>query len=260
LSRRYYSSTAAETALTATIGTSDLSFSVGALTGYPSPPFTAAIDRGNASEELVEVTSVAGNSVTVTRGVDGSAPKTHSANATFEHVTSARDFDEANAFINGGASAAYVEKAGDTMTGPLTVDEGIGSVRLRAGLGTVGTSESTTSTAFTDLATVGPDVLVIAPPSGIVRIDTICRAQVDVAGNAAIMSYQVLVDATSAVVRDASDSRAAVTRSSASVSMSNADIISGLAAGTQYRVRPRYRTGAGTSTFLDRRLIVTPVL
>jgi len=76
---------------------------VAALTGYPAQtPFTAIIDPDTASEEVVEVTNVAGTTLTVTRGVDGTTASSHNAGAVFRHGVSARDFDEANAFVNGG--------------------------------------------------------------------------------------------------------------------------------------------------------------
>lgn len=115
---RNYSSTASRTTISATISPSDTTLSVASLTGYPAPPFTAAIDRGNASEELVTVTAVAGNSVTITRGVDGSAAKTHSAQAAFEHVTSARDFKDATSVTSTDGQAYDSARLGG-MSAPL---------------------------------------------------------------------------------------------------------------------------------------------
>jgi hypothetical protein len=73
------------------------------LSGYPNQfPFTAIIDPDTASEEVVEVSAAAGTTLTVTRGVDGTSGVSHNAGAVFRHGVSARDFDEANAFVNGG--------------------------------------------------------------------------------------------------------------------------------------------------------------
>ena len=103
MARRYYSSTAVATTLSASVNNSATSITVTALSGYPNQfPFTAIIDPDTASEEVVEVTAAAGTTLTVTRGVDGTSGVSHNAGAVFRHGVSARDFDEANAFVNGG--------------------------------------------------------------------------------------------------------------------------------------------------------------
>lgn len=112
MSRRYYSSTAIETTLSGAASNSTTSISVNALTGYPSStPWTAVIDPDTASEEVVEVTAVAGTTLTVTRGVDGTSALSHTAGAKFLHGVSARDFDESNAHINDTTSSAHSQFA-----------------------------------------------------------------------------------------------------------------------------------------------------
>lgn len=97
---RYYSSTAAKTALNGGITNSATSILVNALTGYPvSTPWTAILDRDTATEEVVTVTSVSGLTATVIRGVDGTSGVAHSSGGTFEHGVSARDFTEPQAHI-----------------------------------------------------------------------------------------------------------------------------------------------------------------
>ena len=117
MARRYYSSTAVATTLSASANNSDTSIDVTALSGYPvSTPWTAIIDPDTASEEVVEVTNVSGTTLTVTRGVDGTSGVSHSAGAVFRHGVSARDFDEANAFVNGGGIAnSLVDAKGDLI-------------------------------------------------------------------------------------------------------------------------------------------------
>jgi len=101
MARRYYSSTAVATTLSALASNSTTSITVTALTGYPNQtPWTAIIDPDTASEEVVEVTGVAGTTLTVTRGVDGTSAVQHSAGAVFRHGVSGRDFDEANSHVN----------------------------------------------------------------------------------------------------------------------------------------------------------------
>lgn len=113
--RRYYSSTAVATTLSGSINNSTTSVTVTALSGFPNTtPWTAIIDKDTASEEVVTVTAVAGTTLTVTRGVDGTSAVSHNAGAGFSHGVSARDFDEANSHVNDTTTdvhSQYVTKA-----------------------------------------------------------------------------------------------------------------------------------------------------
>lgn len=90
---RYYSSVAQQTSLTASIAPSTTSIAVASTVGFPSTtPYTLALDFGQANEELVEVTGVAGLNLTVTRSIDGTSASDHAAGAVVRHVSSGRDF------------------------------------------------------------------------------------------------------------------------------------------------------------------------
>ncbi len=123
--RRYYSSTAVATTLSASANNSTTSITVTALSGFPvSTPWTAILDPDTASEEVVTVTNVSGTTLTVTRGVDGTSAVSHNSGAVFRHGVSARDFDEANSHVNDTTTdvhSQYVTKAlvdakGDLVT------------------------------------------------------------------------------------------------------------------------------------------------
>lgn len=95
MANRYYSNTAVATTITGAINNTATTIPVAATTGYPvSYPFTAVIDSGTASEELVTVTGAAGLNLTVTRGSDGTSAVSHSSGASFKHVLSAQDVRE----------------------------------------------------------------------------------------------------------------------------------------------------------------------
>jgi len=100
---RLYSSIAQPTTLATGISNSDTTISVMATVGYPaiSPgnTFTVALDYGGATEELVDVTAVAGNVWTVTRGVDGTSAQSHSGGAVVRHTSSGRDFADMQSHI-----------------------------------------------------------------------------------------------------------------------------------------------------------------
>lgn len=99
MATRNYSSIAQPTTLASGISSTDTTVAVEATVGYPIPPFCVALDDGAATEELVDVTAVAGNVWTVTRGVDGTSAQAHSGGAVVRHSTSGRDFAEMQAHI-----------------------------------------------------------------------------------------------------------------------------------------------------------------
>lgn len=117
---RYYANAPATT-LTSGISSSATSITVASVTSLPITfPFTLIIDRGEATEEVVEVTAGAGTTLTVTRGVDGTTAFAHALNAVVEHGISARDAREANEHINSGTAvhglAGSVVGTTDTQT------------------------------------------------------------------------------------------------------------------------------------------------
>ena len=113
--RRYYSSTAARTTLSADISNVAVTIGVTAVSGWPASfPYTIIIDQDTINEEVVTVTARAGTTLTVTRGVDGTTGVAHSAGAAVNHGVSARDFDEPNAFLNAGTLPLVTAK-GDLL-------------------------------------------------------------------------------------------------------------------------------------------------
>lgn len=99
MTKRNYTNTATEGALATSATATDLSFSLSSFAGFPAVPFTAVLDRGTASEEVVLVTAVSGTTATATRGYDATTAKSHAAGAQFLHVAVAKDYEEAGAHI-----------------------------------------------------------------------------------------------------------------------------------------------------------------
>lgn len=136
---RFYSSTARTTALTSGIDGATTSITVDATTGFPTQfPFTLAIDIDTTDEELVDVTAAAGNTLTVTRGVDGTVGLSHEAGAVVKHVGTGRDWqdsrdhEEASTDVHGvGATSSVVGTEtvqtleGKTMDGGLNTFQNI---------------------------------------------------------------------------------------------------------------------------------------
>lgn len=119
---RNYSSTAAETTLSAGVDASATTLSVSATTGFPATPFVLAVDADAAAQELVLVTNVAGTSLTVTRGYDSTVASAHSTGAVVQHSHAAIDFREANSHVNAisGVHGTTGSVVGTTDTQTLT--------------------------------------------------------------------------------------------------------------------------------------------
>ena len=92
---RYYSNTASQAVLVSPATPSDAVLSVDTVGGFPASfPFTLVIDPDTLSSEVVNVTAVAGTTLTVERGQDNTSAVSHSAGAVVTHDHTARDFQE----------------------------------------------------------------------------------------------------------------------------------------------------------------------
>lgn len=112
MARRFYSSTAQPMSVTGTIGPSDLIIAINSVSGLPSStPFTLVLDPGTSAEEIITVNAVAGLSLTVIRGEDGTAAQTHLPGAQVRHKATARDLREPQVHID---SATNVHGLGPT--------------------------------------------------------------------------------------------------------------------------------------------------
>jgi len=93
--------TSAGTTATVVSGTSLL----GGATISAGETFTVVIDPDTALEEIVDVTAVSTNTLTITRGIDGSTGVAHSAGAVVRHMAIGRDYREANQHIENTTTA-----------------------------------------------------------------------------------------------------------------------------------------------------------
>lgn len=107
--------------LSAPLASSATSVTVTGFTGIPTVPFTVTLDRNTPTEEICLVTAVAGSTLTVTRGFDGTAAIAHSAGATIEHTAGAIEYQEANAHTNATANV-------HGSTGNVVGDQGAQSI------------------------------------------------------------------------------------------------------------------------------------
>lgn len=145
--RRYYSSIAQRTTLSASVSASATTITVAAAQGFPSSlPWTAILDQDTVLEEVINVTARSGTTLTVERGQDGTTAVAHGNGASFNHGVSARDFDEPNAFINGTgvvSTALIADRAvtaakvgsGSATNGQALVADGAGGASWGAAAG-----------------------------------------------------------------------------------------------------------------------------
>ncbi len=129
MTTRKYSSRSQQTTLTAPLTSNATTMSVvsgsalmGGKTLTGTQTYTVVIDPDTALEEIVDVTLYSsGNTITITRNIDGSTGQAHSAGAVVRHMAIGRDYQEANDHIEAvtghGATGAVV---GTTNTQTLT--------------------------------------------------------------------------------------------------------------------------------------------
>jgi len=129
MTTRKYSSRAQQTTLASGITSGDATMTVvsgsnlmGGKTPAVGQTYTVVIDPDTSTEEIVDVSNYAsGNTLTITRAIDGSLATAHSAGAIVRHMVIGRDLQDANdhteATTGHGATGAVV---GTTNTQTLT--------------------------------------------------------------------------------------------------------------------------------------------
>jgi hypothetical protein len=120
MTRRFYSSTAQRTTLASDVTAVATTMVVNAATSFPAVPWRAIVDADTVNEEVITVTNRSGTTLTIVRGVDGTAGTSHLAGASFRHGVSAADFDEPNAHVNSDAVHIGVYTSGTRPGSPTT--------------------------------------------------------------------------------------------------------------------------------------------
>ena len=129
MTTRKYSSRSQQTTLTAALSSSGTSATVvsgsallGGVTISSGETFTVVIDPDTALEEIVDVTAVSTNTLTIVRGIDGSSGQAHSAGAVVRHMAIGRDFRESNLHVeaSSGVHGVTGSVVGTTDTQTLT--------------------------------------------------------------------------------------------------------------------------------------------
>jgi len=161
MTTRKYSSRSQQTTLSGALTSSGTSATVvsgtsllGGATISAGETFTVVIDPDTALEEIVDVTAVSTNTLTITRGIDGSSGVAHSAGAVVRHMAIGRDYREANTHIENtttahGITLANLVKTTDTgtVTSGMILDGTIVNADINASAAIADTKLATISTA-----------------------------------------------------------------------------------------------------------------
>jgi hypothetical protein len=184
MTTRKYSSRAQQTTLASGITSGDVTMTVvsgsnlmGGKTPAVGETYTVVIDPDTALEEIVDVSNYSsGNTLTITRGIDGSTGVAHSAGAIVRHMVIGRDLTETNTHIENtttahGLTIANVVKTTDTgtVTSTMLLDGTILNADINASAAidktkisgtavTVGDTGTVTSTMIADGTILNADV------------------------------------------------------------------------------------------------------
>lgn len=139
MTTRNYSSRSQQTTLSVGINASATSITVGSasnllggVTGASlssTSTFTVVIDPDTALEEIVDVTGVSGNVLTIVRGVETNPAtgQAHGAGAVIRHMAIGRDYRDANSHIE-GTLAGHAATTSTELRGVISDETGTGSL------------------------------------------------------------------------------------------------------------------------------------
>lgn len=94
--------------------------------------FTVAVDVDTISEEIIFITNVSGDTMTIVRGQAGSSAVTHSAGASVKHVLSSYDLTNFQATVPPVATLPFAGSTSGTTTVQATAIAGTNTLTLPA--------------------------------------------------------------------------------------------------------------------------------
>jgi hypothetical protein len=248
MTTRKYSSRSQQTTLTAGLTSSGTSATVvsgtallGGVTVSAGETFTIVIDPDTAIEEIVDVTAVSTNTLTITRGIDGASGQAHSAGAVVRHMAIGRDYREANQHIENVTTAHG-----------LTVADVITTTNTKTLTNKTFTSPTVSTPAITGGTISGATITSVANPSS--GGDAANKTYVDsILGSATAASTSATSAATSATssatsaTASAASALAATTSATSAATSATASASSATSAASSATTATNQATAAATS-------------
>jgi hypothetical protein len=198
------------------------------MSGFPSSyPYTLILEKDSANEEIVTITALVGTSLTITRGVDGTSGRSHSAGISVEHGVIALDFTNFRAHE---AAAANVHDigAGASVVGTTTAQtlssKTLGSALAAGGFKITGLADPTNAQ---DAATKN-----WAETGMTSQLTQATTQATNAASSASAASSSASAASSSASAASSSQSAAATSASNASTSATNAAASASSASGS----------------------------
>jgi len=244
---RYYSSTAVKTTLASSIGSSDTTMTTASMSGFPSSyPYTLILEKDSANEEIVTVTAVVGTSLTITRGVDGTSGRSHSAGISVEHGVIALDFTNFRSHEAAGSNVHDIG-SGASVVGTATTqtlsNKTLGSALAAGGFKITGLADPTNAQ---DAATKN-----WAETGMTSQLNQATTQATNAATSATAAAGSASAASTSASAASASQSAAATSASNASTSATNAASSASAAAASYDAFDDRYLVDKASDPTLD---------
>ena len=260
MTTRKYSSRSQQTTLSAALTSSGTSATVvsgsgllGGVTISAGELFTVVIDPDTALEEIVDVSAVSTNTLTIVRAVDGSTGQAHSAGAVVRHMAIGRDYREANQHIENVTTAhgltiadvitttntktitgKTISAADNTLTGVVTLT---GSQTL--------TNKTLTSPTINTATISGGTITGLSSPTN--SSDAATKGYTDgILGSATAASSSATAAASSATSA-ATSATSAATSASSSATSATASANSATAAASSATTATTQATAATTS-------------
>jgi hypothetical protein len=260
MTTRKYSSRSQQTTLAANLtdaATTCTVVSGSALLGGATVPagttFTVVIDPDTALEEIVDVTVVNTNTLTITRGVENNGTgQAHSAGAAVRHMAIGRDFREANLHIEAtggyndgtGAHTMHGIAAGEgdvvgtlktqtltnkTLTAPIITNPSITGAGVDASIVFEGATADAHETTLTVVDPTQDNTITLPNTTGTVVLATAAQTLTNKtmgdalnAGGFKITNLATPTDASDAVRKDFADAQVAAAATSAASAATSA--------------------------------------
>lgn len=180
-------------------------------------------------------------------------PQQSNPNDTIEASDINNPVNQLAAVINGNIDSSNL--AASAVTTSALADGAVTPSKLATGaaVGSVSTSETTTSTSYVDLPTTTDTVTVTIGANGLALVALSCTF-----GNSGTNYTNVSFAASGANTIAAADSNAIAHNQASLIGFANVFLLTGLNAGST-TFKMKYNVVAGTGTFKSRRISVVPL-